>query len=419
MYSVIFYKNKISDLIFSFPCTYKSISLAAILLPIPILLLSRICKRIPQLSNPNSYSNEIRYVFPQLVIKQDLPYNTSVHIIRGLYQDFSIYSPEYIGNATTADLFTLAFATIYYATYENVICRTDLSFYSNNSIYMQNVNCRTRFYNYSSKEHPYIDIKYNSYDNVICIGHQHSSDFGHWMIETFPLMWYIPKSVLNQSVIAIPRISQFVVDCLSILGVKKSSIIYGDDLYFHAKKLHTVTAPYCDYISYQAILNHRKNIVNSLSLDKVKPSRLVFFNRKRGMSRYLANIEMLIEEASRKYTNSTFELGIFYDRIVDQIKYFNEIKLLMAVHGSLMANLIFMQPETYVIEIQMEHIFFCFLRTAIFTGKKVTVVRDQSISYRSIQDNMVNISMAMSALDIVMKNMLGTNTFKRINFDDD
>ncbi|EAX91018.1 hypothetical protein TVAG_264940 [Trichomonas vaginalis G3] len=311
-----------------------------------------------------------------------------------------------------------AFNNIYYFNYKNVICRTDLSFYFNNTIYINSIQCRPRFFNYSAEDHPIIDIKYNSYDDVICIGHQHSTDFGHWMVEIFPLYWYIPKDVLNRSIIAVPRISQFFVDCLNILEIKKSRIIYGDDLYFHAKNLHTVRAPYCDYISYQGMINFRRNIVKSLSLDKIQPFRFVFFNRKKGMSRHLGNFDLLLEEASRKYQNISFEQGVFYDRIVDQIKYFNEMKLLLAVHGALMANLVFMQPDTYVIEIQMEKGQFCFLRTAIFTGKKITVVRDQSISYRAVRDNVLNLSIIMPAVDSVMKNVYGSNTFKRLYVDD-
>ncbi|EAY15333.1 hypothetical protein TVAG_224090 [Trichomonas vaginalis G3] len=147
------------------------------------------------------------------------------------------------------------------------------------------------------------------------------------------------------------------------------------------------------------------------NLDKVSPTRYVIFNRERGFARHVSNYDELFKELSIKYPNVTFEKGITYNRVIESIKYFNQIKMLVGVHGSQFSNVIFMQPNTYYIEIQMESEKFLMMRIAVFTGKKVILVKDGNIKYREIVDNLVNTKVVIEGIDYAFSDIASGDKF--------
>ena len=80
------------------------------------------------------------------------------------------------------------------------------------------------------------------------------------------------------------------------------------------------------------------------------------------------------------------------------------MKLVFAVHGSVLSNIIFMQDKTIVIELQMEKVLPSFFYASILTGKNLICCRDRNISYRSKKPNKANITTIIEAFSYAFPN---------------
>jgi hypothetical protein len=82
----------------------------------------------------------------------------------------------------------------------------------------------------------------------------------------------------------------------------------------------------------------------------------------------------------------------------EQALYFEDVKFLFAVHGSVLANMIFMQDGTTVVDLQMEQWLMSFLWLAGYTGKHIVVGQDSRISWRDLKPNVLDLTYVMSLI---------------------
>ena len=166
---------------------------------------------------------------------------------------------------------------------------------------------------------------------------------------------------------------------------------------------YTIWTNQCGFLNQWLLSNFRSIVVLKLHLDTEKPKRYVLFNRNKGQSRYLSNFNELVLAAKEMFPLIHFEVGKFYATFVEQVVYFNSMKFVFAVHGSLLSNIIFMQDLTIVVELQMEKILYSFFYASIITGKVLVCLRDRNISYRSTKPNVGNITAILDAFSVALQ----------------
>ena len=310
----------------------------------------------------------------------------------------SNFEPVYVNGSSK---YQLSISCLYESpvllTINNTIVSTENVYYINNSIYIADIQCHPRFWHWNSSQHDRLYVQYIHVDSVIAIGHQHSSDFGHWLLETLPAFVAIPKQIRDKSYLLLPSLPYHAENSLKFFGFNISHVIYGENQYVYANKIYSIYSHYCGTLNQWLLANFRSQVILRLNIDQEKPTLCVLFNRNKGQSRFLSNFDDIIKALSIRFPNETFQKGVFYTSFEQQVFYFNKMKLVFAVHGSVLSNIIFMQDKTIVIELQMEKILPSFFYASILTGKNLICCRDRNISYRSKLPNTANISTIIEA----------------------
>ena len=287
------------------------------------------------------------------------------------------YIPEY--QHPSQVLFTELHNTVF--TTECVIVKPD-------GYHLFKESCHPRYWGEGQKYH-YPHITFQKYHSVICVGHQHTSDWGHWFLEVFPALLAIPKSIRITSNIAVPFKTDFIIDNLMAIDVDPRQIIEGDNMPIFAEHFYTVLTTFCGDLNSFLLMNLRNHLVKLYDLDKVRPKRFVIINRPPG-TRHIGNFRDLMDELRKQYPIYPWEEVTFYKDLKSQAIYFNQICFLFAVHGSILANELFMMPKTVCIELQMEKWLLSFIYLGPMTGKIVIEGRDCGISYKNERPNFVD-----------------------------
>jgi capsular polysaccharide biosynthesis protein len=96
-----------------------------------------------------------------------------------------------------------------------------------------------------------------------------------------------------------------------------------------------------------------KAVKRALQLPVIKPHRKVYISRAKAPSRKISNEAELLPYLQ----NAGFEV-VYAEELsfAEQVKLFNETSVLLAIHGGGMANVVFMQPFTTVLEIRAANI---------------------------------------------------------------
>ena len=351
--------------------------------------------------SPHSTTQNIT-IFRNISVLQDefSPSISSFFLFRKPIHFFPKPKVIYIKGSEHYILADIAFTSPVLYTMKNTIASTDNVFIYNKSIYIFDHSCHDKYINYTDNNSRIdaITLRYESYDSVISIGHQFSTDFGHWLIETLPMFAAIPLSIRNKSKLLLPKKSIFVTSALEFFNFNLSNVIYGQNAYAYGQKVYTIYSANCGRINQWLICNFRAIVIEKLKLDKLTPTKYVLFNRKKGYSRRIANFNKLFYSVEQINPEIKFEKGIFYDTFEKQVIYFNQIRLVFGIHGAVLANIVFMQENTVVVEMQMEIMKTSFYYCAVLTGKNFVVCRDSSISYRGKKPNIINIDIAIEAI---------------------
>ena len=138
--------------------------------------------------------------------------------------------------------------------------------------------CHPRYWGLGQRYY-YPSITFNKYHSVICVGHQHSSDWGHWFLEVYPTLLAMPTEIIRKSVIALPFKRDFIIDNLDVIGINQAQIIEGDNIPIYAEKFYTVDSTWCGDLNIYLLNNMREYFVNSLGLDEKQPTKFVIINR--------------------------------------------------------------------------------------------------------------------------------------------
>jgi hypothetical protein len=79
------------------------------------------------------------------------------------------------------------------------------------------------------------------------------------------------------------------------------------------------------------------------------------------MSRAIANYEEIQEAVRNEFPSIPWKDSFNFLTLKEQAAYFDDVKFLFGVHGSVVANMIFMQHNTAIVDLQMDQWLLSFL----------------------------------------------------------
>ncbi|EAX87312.1 hypothetical protein TVAG_169450 [Trichomonas vaginalis G3] len=259
-----------------------------------------------------------------------------------------------------------------------------------NGFHVMSLVCHPRFWNASySKFYNINFITYYKYHSAVCIGHQHTSDFGHWFLEVLPCFFAVPQWILDTSVIVVPHYKKYIVEHLSLFNITEDKIIFAEDTYLYAENLYMMHSNWCGDINQLLIQNMKQKFIEMFKLNREKPSKYVLYNRF-NMSREIGNWQEVLDAIRTQHPEYKWEVGYNLITLAEQAKYFNSIRVFFAVHGSVLSNIIFMQKGTSVVELQMEKWLLSFIYLGGFTEVNMIEGRDASIMHIPVQKTNVD-----------------------------
>lgn len=267
-----------------------------------------------------------------------------------------------------------------------------------NDFYLFTQACHPRYWSMFYHSPPSVTLPYKIYNSAICLGHQHSSDFGHWFLEVFPAYAIMPKDILQKSVVVVPFIRPHVIEGFKFLDIPKEHIVEGDNIVLHANNFYTMRYTFCGDLNKVLITKLRELFIKRFDLGKNPPTEYLTFNRP-NMSRCMKNYDEVRNALKEKFPKIDWKDGIYHKTLAEQAAYFDKVKFVFVVHGSVLANIIFMQVDTAIVDLQMEQWLLSFLWLSTYTGKYMVVGRDPRISWRGLTPNVVDVSYVLELVE--------------------
>lgn len=262
--------------------------------------------------------------------------------------------------------------------------------------------CHPRYWGMFYRPVDFVNLTYKQYEHAICLGHQHSSDFGHWFLEVLPAYAIMPKEILSKSVVVVPFIRKHVIDGFKFIGVSEDQIVEGDNIPVFAHHYYTMDYIFCGDLNVYLITNLRQHFYRKFGLGKTPPTEFLTFNRP-NMSRCIKNYDEVRNALKKEWPNIDWKDGIYHKTLAEQAVYFDRVKFLFAVHGSVLSNIIFMQDNTAIVDLQMEQWLLSFLWLTAYTGKYMVVGRDPRISWRGLAPNQIDVSYVIELVGKALK----------------
>jgi hypothetical protein len=294
--------------------------------------------------------------------------------------------------------FVLDLHTVVFIHMRNVTFLSENVYIYENCYVLLTQDCHPRYWGMFYRAPPSITYEYPMYRSAVCIGHQHSSDFGHWFLEVLPAFAVVPREIIQRSVVVVPFAHPFVLDGFAVIGIPEKQVVAGDNAPFFAIDFYTMDFKHCSDLNQWLIIRFQDLLVKKFNIWKVLPTKYVTFNRP-NMSRSIGNYEEVRQHLKERFPSISWEDGKHYKTLTENANYFQHFKLLFAVHGSLLGNIIFMQYDTAVIDLQMEQWLLAFLWLSAYTGKFMILGRDPRITWRGLTPNIISLEYVAELVD--------------------
>lgn len=162
---------------------------------------------------------------------------------------------------------------------------------------------------------------------------------------------------------------------------------------------------HCGDLNKYLIVNLEKILKQKFKTDQYTPVKYLFYNRKQGMSRYIKNYDMFLRALRLIHPLHKWEIAEHFSNLTAQASYFAQTKIFIAIHGSILSNMLFMHPKTGIIEIQFDQWLISFILLAGYTNKIHVIGRDMQISWRNAKPNNINVKNTMQLVERLLQEM--------------
>lgn len=190
---------------------------------------------------------------------------------------------------------------------------------------------------------------------VAVLAQEGQQNYYHWMVEVLPKLAMLREKEISYDYLYIPTTHAFMRQTLSLLDIDFGRIIEPhEDVFIEADELIVPSAPSLSCYTPQWIIDFLRNTflpsAKQLSLEKDFAKR-VFISRQKAYQRKILNedeVFALLEPLGFMRYHLE-DLGV-----LEQVLLFHSAEVIIAPHGAGLANLVFAQPNTQVIEIFQE-----------------------------------------------------------------
>lgn len=168
--------------------------------------------------------------------------------------------------------------------------------------------------------------------------------YGHWLFDTLPRLHLLRESGLEWDWLVAPYITEFQKDTLRLLGVNPKIIISERERHIEAEELLVPTLPGLPGNPPSwAVKFLRKSFLTCAT----HPTRL-YISRAKARSRHITNEDALFAALEPMGFQKVFLEDYSFTR---QVNLLNSAEFVVSAHSTALANLVFCQPRTKVIEI--------------------------------------------------------------------
>ena len=148
----------------------------------------------------------------------------------------------------------------------------------------------------------------------------------------------------------------------------------------------------------------RNLIVKKYGFDEKPPTDYIIYNR--GVQfRNISNFDDVTKAISFKYPKYNWKNIKIEGGLINQWKIFNNIKIFIAMHGAAFSNTLFMQPNTAVVEMQVERWVDNYLWLSYYTKVHHIFGRNLNIKWRDSGINNLNVTEMVEMVGLALKSI--------------
>jgi len=295
----------------------------------------------------------------------------------------------------------------FYMELKDVFVNHEGLFLYNDTFYPIDCDCHYTFClrNHNSEEAFPSKFNYVQIDDLVVITHEYGYFFAHFMMDFFPNFLVMPPEILKKSKVLITHNAGFILDGLRILGFDINNVLYSSNGFaYYAKRLYTVLPIICTKFNYHLLLNMRHIMTQKYQFDKTPAVEFIIYNRVGGF-RSIDNFEAVSNGIKQKYPQFPWKNIEIPHSLVDQFRMFNTFKVLVAMHGAALANSIFMQPGSGIVEVQVNRWVTNYLWLSSYAQLHHVVCRNSNVKWRDQSTNVLDVDVMIKTVEVLLKEM--------------
>ena len=228
-------------------------------------------------------------------------------------------------------------------------------------------------------------------------------NYFHWMTEVLPALVVINQITDKKVPVLLSANSKkckHIIDSLKIFDIP--IYYYNIRQTIKVSNLYAVKIPIVGAYNEPFLSNMRSLFLKNINVEvKKTPFRKIYISRKKATRRKISNEDELVALLDRYEFESVFLEDY---EIQDQIKLLQETKIVVSCHGAGLTNILFMQPDTKVIELKANNNdYWCFFSLARLANLKYSYLLCES-DRNNHRDS--NITVDLVALEMAVKNYI-------------
>jgi capsular polysaccharide biosynthesis protein len=220
-------------------------------------------------------------------------------------------------------------------------------------------------------------------ENVILGFQVWGNNYFHWMTETVPAIIAMHQHDEN-ALVMLPKFMLdvvFVKEVLDMMAWKYDTISHNESV--KASSFYAITLPHVGRFNHHLLNQAVEQLRIKTGVDSnIVPYRRIYITRAKARRRKIINENALV----RMLTEQGFEIHTLEDYSLDQqFHLFNESKFVLSNHGAGLTNIMFMHPNTKVLELKSENNnYWCYFSLANVFGLKYAYMlcKGNSINHR-------------------------------------
>jgi hypothetical protein len=215
--------------------------------------------------------------------------------------------------------------------------------------------CDARTYKFRERYRPLGRFK-----TVLDTSTVRATNWAHWICESLAVLVWLPPEITHSCTILWVSVSYrpgaFIPESLNFFGFH-DLICLNEREYIFAEELWTLV-PFTHNRPYPAIIRRfRAVLAERIWTAPMIPWKFMLLQRDRNTPRYILNMKEIENAFRTAFPLYSWQVMTYFRSVIVAAKQFYEVRLLFGVHGAGFGSLVFMQNDTFCLEIQTRNCF--------------------------------------------------------------